>query len=79
MTDENQAKLLTAYKHVIEAEQDGIAELLEDVILGEMEQRPTVTLRGDAPRTAPIDNMPLIPPFGSRHVVTCESDKEATS
>ena len=78
MTDENQAKLLTAYKYAIEAEQDGIAELLEDVILGEMEPRPTVTLRGDTPRTASLDNMPLIPSFGSRNVVTCELGKEDT-
>jgi len=33
MTDESNAKLLQAYKYATEAEQDGIADLLEDVIL----------------------------------------------
>lgn len=56
MTPENQAKLLQAYKMSIEACQDGIADILEDVILGEMEHaKPTVTFR-DAyamPETTP--------------------------
>lgn len=59
MTDENKAKLMQAYRAAIAAEQDGIADMLEDVILGEMGQEKTVTWR-DAPKVAPLDNMPLI-------------------
>lgn len=33
MTDESNAKLLQAYKYATEADQDGIADLLGDVIL----------------------------------------------
>jgi hypothetical protein len=36
MTDESKAKLLMAYKYAVEADQDGIADLLEDVILDVM-------------------------------------------
>lgn len=36
MKQEDQAKLLQAYRMAITAEQDGIADLLEDAILGEM-------------------------------------------
>ena len=36
MTQETQAKLLQVYRAAIEAEQDGIADMLEDVILDVM-------------------------------------------
>lgn len=36
MTDESKAKLLMAYKYAAMADQDGIADLLEDVILDVM-------------------------------------------
>lgn len=36
MTQEQNAKLLQAYRAAIAAKQDGIADMLEDVILGEM-------------------------------------------
>ena len=38
MKKENQALLLQAYRAAIAAEQDGIADMLEDVIIGEMEE-----------------------------------------
>ena len=38
MTGESQAKLLQAYRAAISAGQDGIADMLEDVILGELEE-----------------------------------------
>lgn len=44
MTQEQNAKLLQAYRAAIAAEQDGIADALEDVILEEM----------DAARLSPI-------------------------
>ena len=36
MTEENAAKVIQAYKYAIMADQDGITDLLEDVILDEM-------------------------------------------
>ena len=36
MTDEGKANLLRAYRLAVEAGQDGIADMLEDVILAEM-------------------------------------------
>ena len=44
MTQEQNAKLLQAYRAAIAAEQDGIADMLEDVILGEMNDRPSPTV-----------------------------------
>lgn len=38
MKEDSQAKLLQAYRSAIAAGQDGIADMLEDVILGEMEE-----------------------------------------
>ena len=37
MKPENQAQLLRAYRMAVEAEQDGIADILEDIIIGEMD------------------------------------------
>ena len=76
MTYENQAKLVEAYKFAICAEQDGIADLLEDLILSEMEQ--SVTLPHLTPKVAEPDNMPPIPAYGNRNVVTCATGKEDT-
>jgi len=58
MTEENKARLMQAYRAAVAAGQDGIADMLEDVILGEMGQEQTVTWR-DVPKFAPLDNMPL--------------------
>ncbi len=44
MTDESRAKLLQAYKFAVEAEQDGIADLLEDVILDVMDGERTSSI-----------------------------------
>jgi hypothetical protein len=41
MTDESRAKLLQAYKFAVEADQDGIADLLEGVILDVMDGERT--------------------------------------
>ena len=71
MTDENKEKLLMAYKAAVQAGQSTLADLLHDVILGEMGQSPTVTLRQFTPNVAELDNMPLIPTYGNRNVVTC--------
>jgi len=38
MKEDSQAKLLQAYRAAIEAGQDGIADMLEDVIIGELEE-----------------------------------------
>ncbi len=38
MTQERNARLLQAYRAAISAEQDGIADMLEDVILSEMKE-----------------------------------------
>ena len=69
MTDENKEKLLRAYKTAAQAGQSTIADLLHDVILGEMGR--SVTLRQFAPNVAELDNMPLIP-CGNRNMVTCD-------
>ena len=69
MTDENKEKLLRAYKTAAQAGQSTIADLLHDVILGEMGR--SVTLRQFTPNVAELDNMPLIPTYGNRNVVTC--------
>ena len=58
MTEENKKMLMQAYRAAVAAGQDGIADMLEGVILGEMGQEKTVTWR-DAPNVAPLDNMPL--------------------
>ena len=42
MTQEQNAKLLQAYRAAIAAEQDGIADMLEDVILAEMCAVPAI-------------------------------------
>ena len=48
MTDESKAKLLMAYKYAAMADQDGIADLLEDVILDVMGERtPWMVTRGN--------------------------------
>jgi len=57
MTEENKKMLMQAYRAAVAAGQDGIADMLEGVILGEMGQEKTVTWR-DAPKVAPLDNMP---------------------
>lgn len=46
MTGESKAKLLMAYKYAVEADQDGIADLLEDVILDVMGERTSPVTRG---------------------------------
>ena len=76
MTSENQVKLLQAYTLALQAEQDGIAELLEDIILAEMKGVSSVMRPSLTPKR--LDDT-QIPPFGSRNVVTCESGKEVTS
>ena len=44
MTPESNASLLQAYKYAVEAGQDGIADLLESVILSEMDgERPNTS------------------------------------
>ena len=57
MTNENKAKLVQAYRAAVAAGQDEIADLLEDVIFGEMGKEKTVAWR-DAMKVAPLDNMP---------------------
>ena len=47
MTDESKAKLLQAYKFAVEADQDGIADLLEDVILDVMGERTSSIVIGE--------------------------------
>lgn len=66
MTKENKAKLMQAYRAAVAAGQDVIADMLEDVILGEMGREQTVTWR-DMPKVAPLDNMPL--------TITCSSER----
>lgn len=55
MTKENKAKLMQAYRAAVAAGQDEIADMLEDVILGEMGREKTVTWR-DVPN---IDMGPM--------------------
>lgn len=45
MIPENRAALLRAFRSAIEAEQDGIADMLEDIILGEMDGSHEVPIR----------------------------------
>lgn len=52
MTQEQNAKLLQAYRAAIAAEQDGIADALEDVILEEMDEaRPSPIFIGESRTT----------------------------
>jgi len=52
MTQESNAALLQAYKYATEANQDGIADLLETVILELMEEaRPSQIVIGDSRTT----------------------------
>ena len=72
MTDESKAKLLQAYRAAVEAEQDVIADMIEDVILDVMGGgTPWMVTRG--PRTT------LEPPWN----VTCtgidHTTREVTS
>ena len=75
MTEENKAKLLQAYRAAVAAGQDGIADMLEDVILGEMEtERPAVTFRDSA--AGAFDSMPMVSlTHGSGRAITCERCK----
>ncbi len=66
MTYENKRRLLRAYSCTVAAGMDEIADLLVDVIIGEMGQEKTVTWR-DAPKVAPLDNMPL--------TITCSGER----
>lgn len=63
MTEESKAKLLQAYKYAAMADQDGIADLLEDVILDVM-GKGTSSIVISEPRTT------LEPPWR----VTCGPD-----
>lgn len=69
MTEENKAKLMQAYRAAVAAGQDGIADMLEDVILGEMGQEKTVTWR-DVPN---IDMGPLYNALSSSP--TCSGER----
>ena len=54
MTQEQSAKLLQAYRAAIAAGQDGIADMLEDVILEEMDEaRPSPIFIGERTTTEP--------------------------
>ena len=75
MTEENKARLMQAYRAAVAAGQDGIADMLEDVILGEMGQEKTVTWR-DVPKVAPLDNMPMIPTCSGERAIGRESRAE---
>ena len=65
MTQEQNARLLQAYRAAIEAEQDGIADLLEDAILEEMGKNKVSVMRG-----IKVDGKSLEPPWN----VTCGPD-----
>jgi len=75
MTEENKARLMQAYRAAVAAGQDGIADMLEDVILGEMVQKKTVTWR-DMPKVAPLDNMPLTITCSGERAISRESRAE---
>lgn len=75
MTEENKAKLMQAYRAAITAGQNGIADMLENVILGEMGQKQTVTWL-DAPKVALLDNMPLTITCSGERAIGCESRAE---
>lgn len=51
MKKENRALLLQAYRAAIAAEQDGIADMLEDVILGEMDDKSSPIVIGNSKTT----------------------------
>jgi len=52
MKEDSQAKLLQAYRAAISAGQDGIADMLEDVILGELEEvKPSPIVIGESRTT----------------------------
>lgn len=65
MTQEQNAKLLQAYRAAIAAGQDGIADALEDVILAEMGKSKVPVTRG-----IKVGDNPLEPPWK----VTCGPD-----
>lgn len=69
MTEEYNAKLLIAYKFAIEASQDGISDVLEDVILAVMNGGQGVTLRGGMVTTpaVPYDNRNIAIRTGMDH------------
>ena len=67
MTDESKAKLLQAYKFAVEADQDGIADLLEGVILDVMGERTSSIVIGERNTLEPPWNVtcgPGIVPLG---------------
>ena len=55
MTPESKAQLLLAYRYAIMADQDGISDLLEDVILDEMskEEPSSIVVGGSRTTTEP--------------------------
>jgi hypothetical protein len=55
MTDEGKANLLRAYRLAVESDQDGIADMLEDVILGLMgsESPSPIVIGGSRTTTEP--------------------------
>lgn len=63
MMQEGRAKLLQAYRAAIEAGQDGIADMLGDVILEEMNDRPS-------PKVFREDRSTTSPPW----TITCGTD-----
>jgi hypothetical protein len=82
MTEENKAKLMQAYRAAIAAGQDGIADMLEDVILGEMEDRPKkVQRKANAPyRTTPVTetvelNVAKLPPDAMKELLGLYEEK----
>jgi len=75
MTEENRKRLLQAYRAAVAAGQGRIADVLEDVILGEMGQDQTVTWR-DAPKVALLNNMPLTITCSGEGAISRESRAE---
>ena len=75
MTEENKRRLLRAYSATVAAGMDEIADLLADVILGEMGQEKTVTW-WDAPKVAPLDGMPLTITCSGERAISRESRAE---
>lgn len=65
MTQEQSASLLQAYRMAVAAEQDGIADMLEDVILVEMGKSEVSVMRG-----IKVGDNPLEPPWKA----TCGPD-----
>lgn len=87
MTPESKAQLLLAYRYAIMADQDGISDLLEDVILAEMskEEPPPIVVGGSRTTTEPpwkVTCGPDVVPLGGTRAVWMEANhlsKEVTA